>query len=83
MSLYKYLTESMELNESKDGLIDYFYRMVNDWDIDYKEQVDYLLTYINESDLAEAIDDFKDYMGIDELNESNNINVYDKIAELI
>lgn len=58
--------ESIELNESKEGLIDYFYQMVSAYDMDYDEQVDYLLCYINESDLAEAISDFKDYMGIDE-----------------
>ena len=58
--------ESLDLNESKQGLVDYFYDLVYNIGMDTSKQVDHLLSYINESDLLEAIDDLKAYMGIED-----------------
>ena len=58
--------ESLNLNESKQGLVDYFYKLTSTFDMDPDEQVDYLLGYMSESELLDAIDDFKEYMDIDD-----------------
>lgn len=49
-----------KLNESKEGLTDYFYSLVNSLGMYYRQQVDNLLYYINESDLLDLIDDIKE-----------------------
>lgn len=58
--------ESLNLNESKQGLIDYFNELMSTFGVKPYEQVDYLLGYMSESELLDAIDDFKEYMDIDD-----------------
>lgn len=63
---WKRKNESLNLNESKQGLVDYFNELMSTFGVKPYEQVDYLLGYMNESELLDAIDDFKEYMDIDD-----------------
>lgn len=58
--------ESLNLNESKQGLVDYFNELMSTFGVKPYEQVDYLLGYMSESELSDAIDDFKEYMDVDD-----------------
>lgn len=58
--------ESLNLNESKQGLIDYFNELMSTFGVKPYDQIDYILGYMSESDLLNAIDDFKEYMDVDD-----------------
>lgn len=58
--------ESLNLNESKQGLIDHLYEIINHAGITNEEIVDMLLGFMDESQLVEVIDELKLMCDIDD-----------------
>ena len=56
---WKKKNEALELNESKQGLIDHLYEIINHAGITNEEIVDMLLGFMDESQLVEVIDELK------------------------
>lgn len=54
--------ESVTLNESKEGLKDWFWSMIEDNEIDTETAVGILLTYISDEDLLDAVEETKEYL---------------------
>lgn len=54
--------ESVTLNESKEGLKDWFWSMIEDGELDTETATGILLTYISDEDLLDAIDETKEYL---------------------
>lgn len=54
--------ESVTLNESKEGLKDWFWSMIEDNELDTETATGILLTYISDEDLLDAVEETKEYL---------------------